>query len=56
MQKISFNKGKAQLVLLALLEKRGRVGFIKRKDRAKVPDNFNDLYSEKIEGLFNGKE
>ncbi|HKS32972.1 MAG TPA: hypothetical protein VJS14_04525 [Enterobacteriaceae bacterium] len=59
MQKVNLNKSKAQfsrLVLLASLENSGRVGFLKTKGEIRVPENFNDLHSEKIEDLFNGKE
>ena len=59
MQKVNLNKRKAQLSKLALLvslEKSGRVGFLKRKGEFRVPLNFNDLHSEKIADLFNGKK
>lgn len=58
MQKVNLNKSKAQLsklALLALLEKEGKVGFIKGKDGIRAPENFNNLYSQEIEELFNGK-
>ena len=58
MQKSDLYKRKIQLsklALLASLEKSGRVGFLKTKGEIRVPENFNDLHSEKIEKLFNGK-
>jgi len=48
-------KPMAKIVPLSALEKTARIGFMKGKGKINVPDNFNDLHSDEIEDLFNGK-
>lgn len=46
----------AKIVPLTPTERNPKIGFMKGKGKITVPDNFNDLHSDKIEDLFYGSD
>lgn len=46
----------AKIVPLTPTEKTPRIGFMKGKGKITVPDDFNELHSDKIEKLFYGND